>query len=208
MFIAFEGPDNTGKSTLARELDCAEQPGYNMTQASHAEDIADWNGDGVTDLMPHSYDRIDWFSHMVYRLALTGHEWHDERARTVFAMPSAHLVILLHRPDIAATVTDGMAHADIGQSAGPDYGEGDIGLVNSTYFYFANFFTGLNEERDYELFRTVSLVEIVNSEAEPWSMRLASFSSPVTTWDPEASPPITSSETLLKLLQHDEQHRL
>ena len=209
MFIAFEGPDNVGKSTSAAVLDMAGQPDYNMTKEGHARNVADWREAGE-QLMVKTYDRIDWFSHMVYRLALPHKEWNDARPRTVFAMPDTHLVVKLHRPDTAdfTVAADDESAATDTRTRGV---ETPVDIVNSTYFYFADFFTGLNEERDYALFKTVSLIEVVNTKGEPYLQRLASFSSPVTDWGwverVYGNRHITDME-LLDLLSHEDAQRL
>lgn len=193
MFIAFEGPDNTGKSTTAENLDCAGQPDYNVTKKMHAQNVAEFQGD---PLMPHTYDRIDWFSHMVYRLALPDHEWNDDRPRTVFAMPETHLVVKLHHPELAGLIADEL------------YTTGTLAKVNPMYYYFADFFTGLNEERDFALFKTISIIEVRNDTAAgTFTQSLASFSSPVTEWQDAMSRGIDSDESLLELLYEEEQRR-
>lgn len=203
MFIAFEGPDNTGKSTSAAALDSAGQPDYNATKALHAQNVADRQGQSLAEqLVPHTYDRIDWFSHMVYRLSLPNHEWNDERPRTVFAMPDTHLVIKIHRPDLAQYISDEL------------YEDGKLAEVNPMYFYFADFLTGLNRARGYALFRTVSMVEVSNDPRDgSFSQRLVAFDSPVTEFGPGMDTRLLprladDDESLLAWLQHDEQNRL
>lgn len=197
MFIAFEGPDNTGKSTAAMRLDCAGQPDYNMTKAMHAENVAEVALGSGEQLMPHTYDRIDWFTHMVYRLSMPERDWNDDRPRTVFAMPDVHLVVRLHHPDLAPLIDDEL------------YETGKLALVNPMYYYFGDFFMGLNEERGYALFRTVSLVEVFNDPRDgTFSSHLVSFSSEVTEWNLGLSPEVKGDDALLELLQADEQQRL
>lgn len=208
MFIAFEGPDNVGKSTAAQELDAASQPDYNVTKAMHAERVAEQ--EPGTD-MPHTYDRIDWFSHMVYRLAMPEKDWNDDRPRTVFAMPETHLVVILHRPDLAdfTVPADDESVASAIRTRGV---ETPVQIVNSSYFYFADFFTGLNEERDYALFKTITILEVANT-SEGYHRTLGSFSSPVTSHE-EAVGRFGSEEDnvtndmLLELLHYEDQQRL
>jgi hypothetical protein len=171
MFIAFEGPDNVGKSTSAQALDCAGQPDYQVTKAMHEKNIAEWNGDASSDPMPHTYDRISWLSHMVYRLALPGREWHDEAVRTVFAMPDTHLVFKLHRPDTA----------DFNETR-PDSRTGlvietSIARVNPVYWWAADALMRLNQFQDYDLFKSVSIIEVVNT-SEGYSQQLVSHDNP------------------------------
>jgi hypothetical protein len=207
MFIAFEGPDNVGKSTSAQELDVAGMPDYNMTKAGHAQDVADWVAAGSQPDGIHTYDRIDWFSHMVYRLAMPDKDWNDDRPRTVFAMPDTHLVVKLHRPDLAnfTVAADDESAATASRTRGV---ETPVAIVNQTYYYFADFFTGLNEERDYALFKSVTLIEVENWE-QGYSQRLASFSSPATQEEQLSNAwftTITNAE-LLELLRFDDAQR-
>jgi hypothetical protein len=199
MFIAFEGPDNVGKSTAAKELDWVEDPDYNATKEMHAHNALAIQGPAYSSDTVHTYDRIDWFSHMVYRLALPDRDWNDDRPRTVFAMPDTHLVVLLHRPDLADFVAEEVVHTP-------------ISLVNPMYFYFADFFTGLNEMRNFELFKTVTMLEVSNT-SQGYHRRLASFSSPVTSWEQvnaryRAETEHFSNEDLLGLLRDEDQQRL
>lgn len=204
MFIAFEGADDTGKSTSARNLDCAQQPDYNVTKAMHAQNVAEQ--EPGTD-MPHTYDRIDWFSHMVYRLAMPEKDWNDDRPRTVFAMPDTHLVVKLHHPDLAnfTVAADPEDAATANRTRGV---ETPVGRVNPMYYYFADFFSALNEQRNYALFQTVSLVEVMNNPTEgTFSQRLVQFSSPVLDWNLGTSPEVDTDDKLLELLHAEQQAR-
>lgn len=196
MFIAFEGPDNTGKSTSALNLDCAGQPGYNVTKEMHELNVADWNldGDAANDLMPHTYDRIDWFTHMVYRLALPDREWNDPRNRTVFAMPDTHLVVKLHRPDLANFTADEVVDTPIKH-------------VNPMYWYFAEFMMNLNRTRDFSLFRSVTIMEVANEPGQ-YRQRVAMFDSRTMDESSALARVVHDDATLLELLQsvnHQEQ---
>lgn len=202
MFIAFEGPDQTGKSTSAKNLDFIQKPDYNATKEMHAHNVRAMQGaayrteDSEPDVV-HTYDRIDWFSHMVYRLALPDKEWNDERPRTVFAMPDTHLVVKLHRPDLA----DFLAPEEVVETP--------IAEVNPMYYYFADFLTGLNEERDFALFKTISIVEVANDpKAGTFSQKLASFSSASLPWEFAEKLDVSNDEMLLELLRYDEQQSL
>lgn len=160
MFIAFEGPDNVGKSTSAANLSSEGVAVYNVTKDKHAVMGKDIEPDQVV-----TYDRIDWFTHMIYRLALPDAEWNDARARTVFAMPDTHLVIKMHRPELADFTADEVVHTPISQ-------------VNPMYFYFAEFLSSLNRARHYSLFKSISIIEVTNDElAGVYSQRLVSFDS-------------------------------
>lgn len=192
MFIAFEGPDNTGKSTSAANLSSDRAGLYNVTKLSHGA----MQRFGTEPSMVVAYDRIDWFSHMVYRLALPDHEWNDERPRTVFAMPDTHLVIKLHHPQLAELIADEL------------YETGTLAKVNPLYYYFSDFFMHLNENRDYALFKTVSMMEVLNDPRHgTFSQRLVAFSSPVMGWA-DITEEINSDESLLELLRHEDQQRL
>jgi hypothetical protein len=190
VFIAFEGPDNTGKSTSAANLAHDGKAIYNATKKQHEAEPQ------PEETLVVTYDRIDWFTHMVYRLSLPERDWNDERPRTVFAMPDTHLVIKLHHPDLAQLISDEL------------YSTGTLARVNPMYYYFADFFMGLNEERDYALFRTVSIMEVSNDPRDgSFSQRLVSFSSPAITWEEGLSEQVTSDESLLELLRNEEQQR-
>ena len=189
MLIAFEGPDNTGKSTSATNLTHDRHPIYNATKANYKAAKADLAGE--PDLV-QCFDRIDWFSHMVYRLSLPEHDWNDDRIRTVFAMPDTHLVIKLHRSDLAQLISDEL------------YSTGTLAKINPMYFYFSEFFMNLNRGRDYDLFKTVSLVEVSNDPRDgSFSQRLISFDSP-TYHSGNVLNDVTDDESLLQLLRLEE----
>ena len=165
MLIAFEGPDNTGKSTSANKLTYHGEAIYNATKANHSMAQRDLQDEPE---LVQCFDRIDWFSHMVYRLALPTRDWNDDRNRTVFAMPDTHLVIKLHRPDLAALISDEL------------YSTGTLALINPLYYQFAEFFTNLNMNQDYQLFKTVSVIEVSNDPRDgTFSQKLLSFDSAV-----------------------------
>lgn len=185
MFIAFEGPDNTGKSTSAANLASDGKPFYNATKEGHAERAAFSDRVQEPDLVM-TYDRIDWFSHMVYRLALPDREWNDARARTVFAMPDTHLVVKLHRPDLANFTAEEVVDTPISQ-------------VNPLYYYFADFLMDLNRVRNYSLFKSISMVEVVNDPRD------GSFSQSLVAFDSAAfSGDRISQLTLSRLVHTDE----
>ena len=202
MFIAFEGPDNTGKSTSAlnlirgRDAERLERaPLYNMTKQMHRhqqEGLESSRGLGVVQ----TYDRIDWFTHMVYRLSMPDRDWNDDRPRTVFAMPDTHLVVKLHHPQLAELISDEL------------YETGKLALVNPMYYYFADFFTGLNQQQGFSLFKTVSVMEVLNDPRDgSFSQRLVEFSSPVLEWSDVGDLEVASDEDLLEVLRYDERCR-
>jgi hypothetical protein len=150
MFIAFEGPDKTGKSTSALELDGAHQPTYNITKAQHAENVAFRAGEERLDyLIPTTYDRIDWLTHMVYRLAMPQHEWNDERVRTVFTMPETHLVFKVHHPVTVDLIEDELYD-----------GEARLAPVNEMYTWQAEYLMQMNRFQHFNLFKSISVVEV------------------------------------------------
>jgi len=162
MFIAFEGPDKAGKSTSALELDAAQQPTYNITKAEHAKNVEYRKDQTPSQLMlPTAYDRIDWLTHMVYRLAMPDRDWNDDRPRTVFAMPETHLVLKMHHPDTVALIEDEL------------YAAGRLVPVNELYFHQITFLADVNMIRNYALFKSVSIMEVINNpQTGEFSQRL------------------------------------
>lgn len=145
MFIAFEGPDKTGKSTSAANLASDEVALYNVTKEMHQQQRErDEVGTVVT------YDRIDWLSHMVYRLAMPDHEWNDARPRTVFTMPDTHLVLKMHHPVGVDLIEDEL------------YEAGRLAPVNEMYYHQVMFLADMNKLRDYSWFRSISVMEVHN----------------------------------------------
>lgn len=191
MIIAFEGPDKAGKSTSATALDHKHEPHYNMTKASHALcKLAEEREAGLV----HTFDRIDWMTHMVYRLALPGYEWNDERPRTVFAAPDTHLVFKVHAPAMAARIDDELYKGD------------KVQQVNSLYWHYAEHMIELNENRDFSLFKTVTILEVFNDPQEgTFSQRIVDYSSPVTGLG--ATRPMDDA-ALLAMLSYEDQQRL
>lgn len=196
MFIAFEGPDNVGKSTSAAKLSHNGLALYNATKPMHEfqQSLMASEGDVLV-----TYDRIDWFSHMMYRLAMPTHEWNDERARTVFAMPDTHLVVKIHRPDLAPLIDDEL------------YETGKLAEVNPMYWYFGDFLMDLNRVRGYALFKSVSIMEVSNDPRD------GSFTQKLVLHDSEAfgnedtyshlrNTLVTSDEELVEHLRHVDQH--
>lgn len=194
MFIAFEGPDNVGKSTSAQRLDCAGQPDYQVTKIKHAQNVADWQGDS---LMPHTYDRISWFSHMVYRLALPEREWHDAAIRTVFGMPDTHLVVKLFKPD---TVID-YEVTDIDTRTGRET-HTPIGRVNPAYWAATDFLMRLNSFQGHNLFRSISIIEVEKDQG-CYLQRMVAHENPSWSHDHDPLLPrmVDSDNSLLEFLQ-------
>lgn len=198
MFIAFEGPDNTGKSHSALALDAAGQPDYNATKAMHAANVAERQGQSLSEqLMPHTYDRIDWFTHMVYRLAYPLRDWNDDRPRTVFAMPDTHFVLKMHHPvmvDLIEDIEDGIE-------------AGKLAAANEMYFYQFDFLAHLNRHKNYSLFKTMSIIEVANDPRDgSFSQKLVAFDSPTDgfTRDMLLSRLVDSDESLLAFLQEED----
>lgn len=194
MFIAFEGPDEVGKSTSAKAL-ASGDPIYNATKANHAEaGAAAENGTVVT------FDRIDWLTHMVYRLAMPERDWDDDRPRTVFAMPDTHLVLKMHHPTRAVEI----------EAVGEGYAPGRIQEVNEMYFHQIDFLARINRAKGYQLFKSVSVVEVWNDRVHGvFEQRMISHdSAPFGTYESVGMRIVYSDETLLEFLHHVEQQTL
>lgn len=188
MFIAFEGPDNTGKSTLAASLATDQVAVYNVTKESHQ--VYQQMINPEPDLVV-TYDRIDWLTHMVYRLALPDREWNDPRVRTVFAMPDTHLVVLLHKPEHADFTADEVVDTPIGR-------------VNPMYYYFGDFLMNLNRVRNYELFKSITLVEIEHEGG--YRLRVADHDSAPFQTGVAMSHGVDTGDRLLGFLRYVDQH--
>ena len=189
MLIAFEGPDNTGKSTSANNLTYNGEAIYNATKSNYKR--AQWDLQDEPYLV-QCFDRIDWFSHLVYRLSLPGFDWNDDRNRTVFAMPDTHLVIKLHRPDLAQLISDEL------------YSTGTLAKINPVYCDFAEFFMNLNRSQEYQLFKTVSIIEVSNDIRDnTFSQKLLAFDSPVSFGNSSVGCTMTD-KTLLDMLGHED----
>lgn len=162
MFIAFEGPDKTGKSTSALELDGARQPVYNITKEKHLENVLHRKGESIADYMiPTSYDRIDWMTHLVYRLAMPHREWNDPRVRTVFAMPETHLVFKVHHAMSVDLIEDELYE-----------GRAQLAPVNEMYLQTAWFLMRMNSLQGFSLFKSISVVEVFNAPGQEFSQKL------------------------------------
>ncbi|AUX83260.1 AAA-ATPase [Microbacterium phage Raccoon] len=153
MLIAFEGPDEVGKSTSATNLSYNHKPVYNATVDNYAAVKADLANEPE---VVQTFDRIDWFTHLVYRLSLPEFEWNDQRVRTVFAMPDTHLVVKIHRLD-----HQGNIEANV-EAVGEGYQPGNLDLVTQTYIHAVDLLARLNFMRDYNLFKTITMLEVYN----------------------------------------------
>lgn len=188
MMIAFEGPDKTGKSTSAKELCYSGVPTYNMNVDNYKRVRESLQGEAT---ITHCFDRIDWLTHLVYRLALPGYEWNDERPRTVFAAPDTHLVFKLHKD--ASLPTDEL------------YRGGQLAKVNSMYYSWIRWLTELNEDLNYSLYKTISLMEVDLSNG--FSQHMVFCSSPNKVYRKNELGHIATNHDLLKFLTL-ENHKL
>lgn len=185
MFIAFDGPDKTGKSTSAGLLSTTGGAFYNATKEMHEENRNRFGSDDVV-----TYDRIDWLTHMVYRLAMPTHEWNDARVRTVFAMPDTHLVIKIHEGDSANIIKDEL------------YEKGALKEVNQSYMTTATYLMMMNHVMEFKLFRDISVVVVSNNlETGEYSQRLAEYAGPVYPWQDDQDHEVRSDEELLEMFR-------
>lgn len=193
MLIAFEGPDNVGKSHSAIEIS-AFPPIYNATKENYsAAQLLVSAQKGTVQC----FDRIDWLTHMAYRLALPDHEWNDPRVRTVFAMPDTHLVFKLHH---LSTVP--------ASDAEEGYAEGVPMNVNDMYTHLSHMIMQLNEVRNYSLFKTVTIMEVSKDDLTgEFHQRVKEFSSPLYPWGAIETRLVKDNTTLLELLLREEARR-
>ena len=161
MLIAFEGPDNVGKSTSAANLSHNGAPIYNATPDNYRAARDETAGEQG---LVQTFDRVDWFSHLVYRLALPDREWNDARVRTVFGMPDAHLVVKLHKPEFADFTADEVVDTPVGR-------------VNPVYWMMTDSLMRLNAFQQYDIFKSISIIEVVNNGGE-YSQQLVSHDNP------------------------------
>lgn len=195
MLIAFEGPDNVGKSTSATALSSYDQPIYNATKANYAEALADHQTmtlDGVI-----TFDRVDWFTHMVYRLAYPQRDWNDDRPRTVFAMPDTHFVLKMHHPVMVDLIED----------IGDGIEKGKLVAANEMYYYQFDFLMGLNRLKGYALFKTMSIIEVQSDPRDgSFSQKLVAFDSPTNGWsrDMLLHRLVDSDQSLLEFLREED----
>lgn len=194
MIIAFEGPDKAGKSTSASTLAYSGCSYYNMTKESYQIALEDQKNE--TGLIS-TFDRIDWLTHTIYRLALPGYEWNDERVRTVFAAPQAHLVFKIHNPDNFSLVQDDLYEEKVKEVLPP---------VNTMYKAAISSLRDINEGADFSLFKSITTLEV--SHVGGYSFRCLDFSSPIHRLTTKYKDNITTDTHLMDLLLREEQHQL
>lgn len=194
MLIAFEGPDNVGKSHSAAALTSFDGHIYNATKTNHAMAQRALGGDcGLVQ----TFDRVDWFTHMVYRLAYPERDWNDDRPRTVFAMPDTHFVLKMHNPRQVDHIED----------IGDGIEKGKLGAANEMYFYQFDFLMGLNRLKGYKLFRTMSIMEVVyEPDTGSFHQKLVAFESPYDSWsrDMILHRMVDSDKSLLEFLREED----
>lgn len=196
MIIAFEGPDNVGKSTVAKTLGHLDAVHYNMTDVSYRDALQDEQQE--PDLVT-TFDRIDWLTHMVYRLGMPGYEWNDARIRTVFAAPQAHLVVMQHHPDNFLKAEDSVNNGEV-------YLKDSIQYVNSMYGSLISSLIDINENTDFSLYKSITTLEV--SRVGGYTFRCMDFSSPVHRLTNKYKDTITTPTHLMGLLYREEQHQL
>ena len=129
-------------------------------------------------------------------MALTDKEWNDERVRTVFAAPNAHLVIMTH-DEMFMPQEDTEEGYELGAPA----------KVNSMYRLFAETLITANEMGGFSLFKTISVLTVINApEKGYYGLRMTEFSSPLF---PAGLPSVgqrlvTDSHSLLEFLQNQD----
>ncbi|QXO14519.1 AAA-ATPase [Microbacterium phage Jenos] len=187
MLIVFEGPDEVGKTTLSTELSHNHKPVYNATKENYAAVLADLADEPE---VVQTFDRIDWLTHMMYRLAMPDKEWNDARVRTVFSMPEAHLVLSVHRPDLVPTA-EGENYTDVHESR-----------VNHAYYHFLDTLAGLNHAWGYTMFKTVSAFEVSRDEQGNFQRELKVFSAPGFPWGSSYEKLVNDGPSLLELLRY------
>ena len=179
MIIAFEGPDKTGKSTSVAEIAPQGVSRHSVTKDQYLFDKE------CSDTV--AYDRIDWLTHQVYRLALPEYEWDDARIRTVFAMPDTHLVFKLHANNTAYQIWDEL------------YEGADLARVNWCYSRTYRYLRDLNKALHYSLYASITLmyVEQPNESNATYRQWVDSIDSPFTV---QAEPHNISNMELYTLL--------
>lgn len=194
MLIAFEGPDNVGKSTSASALTSFDSHIYNATKFNHRRAGIQLGGDRS---LTQTFDRVDWFTHMVYRLAYPQRDWNDDRPRTVFAMPDTHFVLKMHHPVMVDLIED----------IGDGIEKGKLGAANEMYYYQFDFLMGLNRLKDYALFKTMSIIEVQSDPRDgSFSQKLVAFDSPTNGWsrDMLLHRLVDSDQSLLEFLREED----
>lgn len=184
MIIIFEGPDKVGKTTMAHQLSTVRTSIYNMTVHDYHDVV------GSLQEKPdqiYCFDRIDWLTHLVYRLSMPNYEWNDDRVRRVFPAPKAHLVIMMHKPSRAGKVQDEL------------YNPGDLVVVNYGYQVVSEMLLRMNGlDSDVQLFKSITTVE-VDVEDDHSLHVLSSYTRGVILRDWKRS--VRNPDTLLEYLQ-------
>lgn len=184
MIIAFEGPDKVGKSTVARELSTAGTPIYNMTVHDYHDVV------GSLQEKPdqiYCFDRIDWLTHLVYRLSMPSYEWNDDRVRRVFPAPETHLVIMTHKSSRAGKIQDEL------------YAPGDLVVVNYGYQVISEMLLRMNGlDSDVQIFKSITMVEVDVDDDYDYKV-LSSYTRGVVPRDWKRS--VRNPATLLEYLQ-------
>lgn len=145
MFIALEGADNVGKTSMVN-LTSSSCTAHSVTKETHLSFT-----ESADSHVPVMYDRIDWMTHMIYRLAMPHHEWNDPRVRTVFSMPNTHLIVKIHdSEECMRNLTDELYDISVSD-------------VNNAYDLFVNrFLIPFNNFMDFELFKSITVVKVHN----------------------------------------------
>lgn len=180
--IIFEGTDKTGKSTSAAKISSSGEALYNMNVHTYEEVKSSLKEN--EDLV-FCFDRLDWFTHMVYRLAMPDYEWNDDRVRRVFTAPDAHLVIKAPKAESLPTLKDEL------------YESGALAAVSLTYAMFAKILIQMNTALGQSLFKSISLIE-VDTEND-YKYKMIEFAS--ITMDLSDAESVVDDESLLQLLQ-------
>lgn len=189
MNIAFEGVDGTGKSTSTKNSFHSDVF-YSIDKATYNDLCTHKDENAGVDF---AFDRIDWLTHLVYRLALPDYEWNDARVRTVFAMPDTHLVFKIHKH--LEHVTDEL------------YTKEQLLTINNTYCKFAYFLESLNQSMGYTLFKTITLIEVDRAE-NSFQQNLIFFSSPVQDIPKSHYGEDFTGSDLMSLLWNEERNRV
>lgn len=144
MIIAFEGPDKMGKSTLAEEV----AHGYPVVYGASAQDYHDVAHLGDDENTTVALDRVDWITHMVYRLALPEYEWNDPHVRTVHRMPQAHLVMM---------VPASLSSIPLDELYLPEQSQRVVVSYQQTFQYFDSM---MNDPKFRGMFKTLTLLQV------------------------------------------------
>lgn len=180
MIIAFEGSDKRGiKASAANIGHLAGYESFAMTKESHAK---------IAELfetekgLVHAFDGVSWVSEMASGLdaALSGNvagptDW-------AFLTPDTHLVV-----------------RQFDYSSAPD----NLKSLNEVYQHVTWLLIDLNEQRNFEMFKTVTLLNVDDFG----DIRVTAFSSPVYDRNSIAKRLVHDDDSLLELLQHEESNR-